>query len=77
VTGFATVDVYGHLGGLISGFFVAAAAMVFFRGSEANRPGSYERLCKYIGFGGAAFFFILCFTLFYTVTKNSITCSNF
>lgn len=32
VTGFATVDVYGHLGGLISGFFVASLLMVHFRG---------------------------------------------
>ena len=76
MTGFATVDVYGHLGGLISGFFVASAAMVFFRGSEANRRGSYERTCKYIGFGGAGLFFVLCFTLFYTVTKNVIRCTN-
>ena len=74
VTGFATVDVYGHLGGLMSGFFIATYVMVHFRGSEAARRGSYETKCKYVGLGGLAFFFILNFTLFYTVT--GIDCSN-
>ena len=73
-TGFSTVDVYGHLGGLIAGFFFASYMMVHMRGSEANRPGSYERICKWVGFGGTCFFFVLCFTLFFTVTKNSIRC---
>lgn len=73
MTGFATVDVFGHLGGLISGFFIATFLMVHFRGSEANRRGSYENKCKLIGLGGVIFFFILNFTLFYTVT-DSIKC---
>jgi membrane associated rhomboid family serine protease len=74
VSGFASVDVYGHLGGLISGFFIASYLMVHFRGSEAARRGSYEGKTKLIGLGGALFFFVLNFTLFFTVTKNTISC---
>lgn len=74
VTGFSTVDVYGHIGGLLSGFFIACYLMVHFRGSEASRGNSYEKICKLVGLGGVCFFFILNFTLFYTVTKNKISC---
>lgn len=76
-TNFSTVDVYGHLGGLISGFFFASYMMVHFRGSEANRRGSYENKCKLVGLGGTVFFFILITTLFFTVTKNKVYCGNF
>jgi rhomboid protease GluP len=74
VTGFASVDVYGHLGGLIAGFFIATYLMVHFRGAEANRRGSYEGKCKLIGLGGSVFFFILNFTLFFTVLNKYIHC---
>lgn len=74
VTGFASVDVYGHLGGLLSGFFIASYLMVHFRGSEAGRRGSYESKCKLVGLGGILFFFLLNTTLFFTVTKNVIKC---
>ena len=70
VKGFSTVDVFGHLGGFLSGFFIATFLMVHFRGSEANRRGSYEGKCKLIGLGGLLFFFILNFTLFFTVTTK-------
>lgn len=73
-TGYATVDVFGHIGGLLSGFFIATYVMVHFRGSEAARRGSYENKAKLVGLGGLAFFFILCFTLFYTVAKKNIRC---
>lgn len=68
IKGFATVDVFGHLGGLITGFFIASYLMVHFRGSEAARSGSYEKKCKLVGFAGLLFFFVLDFTLFYTVS---------
>lgn len=63
------MDVYGHVGGFISGFFIASFLMVGFRGAEALRSGSYETKCKYIGAGGLAFFFILDSTLFATVSN--------
>lgn len=74
VSGYGSVDTYGHLGGLISGFFIAAYLMVHFRGSEAARRGSYEGKAKLVGLGGTMFFFILNLTLFFTVTKNVIQC---
>lgn len=71
-TGFAGMDTFGHLGGFIAGFFLASFIMVQFRGAEARHRGSYETKCKYVGLGGSAFFFILCFTLFFTV--SGLTC---
>ena len=65
----SSVDGYGHLGGMITGFFIASYLMVHFRGSEAARRGSYETKCKYIGLGGLIFFMVLCFTLFFSLNK--------
>jgi len=69
----SSVDIFGHLGGLITGFFFACIVMTRFRGAEALRAGSYETKVKYVGMGGSAFCFILFFTLFFAL-KNNPTC---
>ncbi len=61
------VDFYGHLGGLITGFFFACIVMPQFRGAEAHLRGSYESKVKYLGIAGSVFCFILFFTLFFAL----------
>jgi membrane associated rhomboid family serine protease len=73
ILSYASVDIYGHLGGLITGFFFACIVMSRFRGAEAFRAGSYENKVKIFGMGGSAFCFILFFTLFFAL-KNNIRC---
>ena len=63
----SVVDLYGHLGGLITGFFFACIVMPQFRGAEAHLRGSYESKVRYLGIGGSAFSFILFFTLFFAL----------
>ena len=73
ILSYASVDIYGHLGGLITGFFIACILMTRFRGAEALRAGSYESKVKILGMGGTAFCFLLFFTLFFAL-KNNIRC---
>lgn len=68
-----SVDVYGHLGGLITGFFFACIVMLRFRGAEAMRAGSYESKVKVVGMAGTIVSFVLFFTLFFAL-KNNIKC---
>lgn len=56
------VDNLGHLGGMITGFFVG---MIVFKLIE---PGN-EKMWRMIGGGLLGFYFILGFTLFYTVVQ--------
>ena len=61
------VDIFGHLGGFISGLFFGLIVMVRFRADHANRNGSYEKKVGYVGIFTSVVFFTLCFSLFYTV----------
>lgn len=70
ITTYAAVDIYGHLGGLLTGFLFACIVMTRFRGAEAFRAGSYESKVKIFGMGGLAFCFILFFTLFFALKNN-------
>ena len=58
---------FGHLGGFIVGFLFGSVVMIHMRGQEARRRMSYEKICQMIGAAGTIVFFILCFSLFYTV----------
>eukprot|EP00347_Sterkiella_histriomuscorum_P024243 403331813 len=62
-----TVDVFGHLGGFLSGFFFGTIVMIHMRGQEARVRMSYEKICQIVGIVGVSIFFVLCFSLFYTV----------
>jgi membrane associated rhomboid family serine protease len=62
-----SVDGYGHLGGLLTGFCFSAYMMVHLRGAEARAPGSWEQKCKLVGFGLFVFQMILYFTLFFAL----------
>jgi rhomboid protease GluP len=68
ITQGSTIDGYGHLGGLLTGFCFAAYIMVHLRGAEARARGSWEQKCKIGGFALFVFQMVLYFTLFYTVT---------
>ena len=63
----STVDGFGHLGGLLTGFCFAAYMMVHLRGAEARARGSWEQRCKLVGFGLYVFQMILYFTLFFAL----------
>jgi membrane associated rhomboid family serine protease len=62
-----SVDGFGHLGGLLTGFCFAAYMMVHLRGAEARQRGSWEQKCKLVGFGLFVFQMILYFTLFFAL----------
>jgi membrane associated rhomboid family serine protease len=51
ITRGSTIDGYGHLGGLLTGFCFAAYIMVHLRGAEARARGSWEQKCKLAGLG--------------------------
>ncbi|CDW77937.1 rhomboid family [Stylonychia lemnae] len=70
-----TVDVFGHLGGFISGFFFGSLIMIHMRGQEARQRNSYEKICQMIGGAGVVIFFIICFSVFYTSLKILMTSS--
>ena len=63
-----SVDGFGHLGGLLTGFCFAAYMMVHLRGAEARQRGSWEWKCKVIGFGLYVFQMILYITLFFSLS---------
>jgi len=71
VTTTQSVDGYGHLGGLLTGFAFASYVMVHFRGAEARARGSYEQKCKMAGLAAWAFQMILYFTLFFALPISS------
>lgn len=59
----STIDHFGHLGGLLTGTFVA---MVLIK-PQGGAPLLYEKRVKLIGYCLSGFFFVLCFSLFYLV----------
>jgi hypothetical protein len=50
-----SMDGYGYLGGLLTGFCFSAYIIVHLRGTEARARGSWEQKCKLVGFGLFAF----------------------
>jgi len=62
-----SVDFYGHIGGWLTGLFLGMVVMIRLRGQMAEMAGAYEKKVKYVGLGLFAFFFVLCFTLLFTV----------
>ena len=59
------IDWYGHLGGFYTGIFIGMAAMT----ASFNRNVEYEKKVRKLGLGLLIFWFVLGFTLFYTVRK--------
>lgn len=62
-----SVDIFGHLGGFLTGAFFGMVIMVWLRGQQAHVRMSYEKKVQMFGIASASIFFVLCFILFYTV----------
>jgi tetrahydromethanopterin S-methyltransferase subunit E len=67
----SNVDIYGHIGGFLTGLFFGMIIMVQFRGSVARQRGSYEKKVVIIGIIMLLILLILDFSLFYTVSKSA------
>mmetsp|Transcript_25194 Transcript_25194/g.18991 ORF Transcript_25194/g.18991 Transcript_25194/m.18991 type:complete len:265 (-) Transcript_25194:29-823(-) len=66
------VDVYGHLGGFLTGTFVGMYVMVHLRGDIAKRPGSFERRCQIIGVALLFVYLAVCVPVLYTTIKHKV-----
>jgi len=61
--GISYVDNYGHFGGLITGITISMFTVKAMNG----RYQSYEKKVEWVGRIATAIYFVLCFTLFYTI----------
>ncbi len=64
---FGETDIFGNLGGLIVGIFFGCVLMPPLRGRGATQRGSFEGKVKIFGIIMTLVYFVLHFTLFFTV----------